>query len=537
LPAAGPLLRINISTSQFQDKEGATMLRTCLAGLALLTLLTTAPAVPPKVKLRELQTAIASPSAQTRLEAVQGAGNLGTAASRLVPDIAGVIRRDTDHNVANEAAATLAQIGPAAVPELIKALRSQNPTLRQRAAWSLARFGPDGKAAVPALIEALKDTRPAVRQLAAIALGEIGADAGDATDALVELIRDPNDKVRQQAVIALGLLTPDAVIPPLCKLLESDEEAVRCDAARVLSMYGREAKAAVPALAAAVKDNKAAVRLAAIRALTCVGAEAGQAMPALLDALQSKHYDTQVAAFQAVLQIGHKDFPGLLKSLREINDKGEWAVYLLPQFGAAAREAVPALVDALKDVDPTIRQGAAVALGQLGPDAAPAIPALVPLLKDPSPAVRLCVVRVLQRLDGTEEALVLREMQWQKIAEQTEQQVWQAMATELEQIQKLIEQRTRGLGIPVLKGPPQPGQKVTFNWRAFNDPVLQRLYKRLYSQYVGVSVMSKTDTLKPDAKLFQDKTVRNLLQGVGPEAIPALVHTLTMIDHFKQGFC
>src|SRR5262249_20160032 len=136
--------------------------------------------------------------------------------------------------------------------------------------------------------------------------------------------------------------------------------------------------------------------------------------------------------------------------LREINDKGAWADYLLPQFGPAARSAVPDLIDALKDPDPGIRQGAVVTLGQLGPDAVPAIPALVPLLKYPVPSIRLVTIRVLRRLDGTEEAVVLQELQWKKIAEQTEVQVWVTMAVELEKLKTLIQQRTSNFVTPLI---------------------------------------------------------------------------------------
>lgn len=88
------------------------------------------------------------------------------------------------------AAAALGRIGRPAVPKLVEALASENPSLRQKAADTLARIGPAAADAVPALIKALRDADPLVRKSAARALGQIGPDAEDAVPALIELLSD-----------------------------------------------------------------------------------------------------------------------------------------------------------------------------------------------------------------------------------------------------------------------------------------------------------------------------------------------------------
>src|SRR5262249_42074278 len=50
----------------------------------------------------------------------------------------------------------------------------------------------------------------------------------------------------------------------------------------------------------------------------------------------------------------------------------------------AAKSAVPDLVKAMKDADPTVSWASIDALGQIGPDAAPAVPALIEALKGAS---------------------------------------------------------------------------------------------------------------------------------------------------------
>jgi HEAT repeat protein len=62
--------------------------------------------------------------------------------------------------------------------------------------------------------------------------------------------------------------------------------------------------------------------------------------------------------------------------------------YGLSTLGAEARQAVPALVDALKSKVTLVRERAALALGRVGPDAREAVPALTQTLRDPEWTVR-----------------------------------------------------------------------------------------------------------------------------------------------------
>lgn len=58
-------------------------------------------------------------------------------------------------------------------------------------------------------------------------------------------------------------------------------------------------------------------------------------------------------------------------------------------LGPAAKDAVPALVEALKDNDSAVRSYAASTLGKIGPAARDAVPALKALSEnDPNPDVR-----------------------------------------------------------------------------------------------------------------------------------------------------
>jgi HEAT repeat protein len=64
------------------------------------------------------------------------------------------------------------------------------------------------------------------------------------------------------------------------------------------------------------------------------------------------------------------------------------AALVLGDLAPGAREAIPALIESLRDEDEGLRRRSAVALGQFGPLAAAAIPALLLALRDADEGVR-----------------------------------------------------------------------------------------------------------------------------------------------------
>ena len=83
----------------------------------------------------------------------------------------------------------LGRIGEPAVPALTRLLRSPDRELRDQAAQTLARIGPDADEAVPDLLAALDDPDEDVRRSVIRALGQIGPAAADAVPALLGVIQ------------------------------------------------------------------------------------------------------------------------------------------------------------------------------------------------------------------------------------------------------------------------------------------------------------------------------------------------------------
>src|SRR5262245_24698447 len=75
------------------------------------------------------------------------------------------------------AADALGRIGPAAVPALAQALKSEDADVRLKAVQVLARMGSDAKEAVPDLVVLLDDPDERIRKAATRTLGRIGPEA------------------------------------------------------------------------------------------------------------------------------------------------------------------------------------------------------------------------------------------------------------------------------------------------------------------------------------------------------------------------
>jgi len=180
---------------------------------------------------------------------------------------------DPDPAVRSAARKALVQRGKAAVPVLIRALRSESELARESAATALGEIGPDAKEAVPALIQGLKDASFWVRGSAAMALGKIGAK--EAVPALIQALKekDESDWVRDAAATALRDLGPDAkeAVPALIEALKDKSYWVRGSAAMALGKVGPDAEKAAPALTWALRDENDRVRKSAAMALKKLG--------------------------------------------------------------------------------------------------------------------------------------------------------------------------------------------------------------------------------------------------------------------------
>ncbi|MHC4251099.1 MAG: HEAT repeat domain-containing protein, partial [Planctomycetota bacterium] len=216
---------------------------------------------------------------------------------------------------------------------LILQLKNTDPKARRKAFLSLRRLGPAANAAVPALIEALEDrdlnvryptSRPSVRT------SESTAAAG-----------------------ALGRIGPDArdAVPALAQALKDTDIFLRANAAEALGKIGPAAREAVPALVAASKDTIPYVRGKAEAALKQIGQGAAAADGALAE--WKRERERAAARLNELREAG---VPALVEALKDADSSVRWGVLSeLRKRSALSETAVPALIEALGDTDPRVR--------------------------------------------------------------------------------------------------------------------------------------------------------------------------------------
>jgi HEAT repeat protein len=106
-------------------------------------------------------------------------------------------------------------------------------------------------------------------------------------------------------------------------------------------------------------------------------------VPGLVKALGDQDHEVRRIANQALVQWSTQTIPALIKAVKDPTPKvREEAIFALANIGQSAKEAVPALLQALKDENKLVRIQAVGCLGCIGPHAEVAVPALTAILRD-----------------------------------------------------------------------------------------------------------------------------------------------------------
>lgn len=369
----------------------------------------------PKAKdaLPSLTNALADNRPEVLREVLLCMGHIGPDAKAL-PAITAQLD-NKDDSVKEAAAFALAMMGAeaaSALPKLQQNFNSTNELLQTITAWALVRIQPNNTAALdkslPVLVQSLTRKDAAVRTVAMRALLDLRpgpervlpilhgildkadpAQLNEALDALATIgepalpgiklaLKRPESQMR--AVVILGRMGPTAAgaVPELLEVFQNPMAsiALRRETAHTLGAIGPAAATAVPALAAALEDHDTRLRHNAGIALGRIGKPAASAAPALEKALAlpDDEYMTLVSAW-ALLKVQPDDV-----KLRA--------------------RTIPLIAKALGDSEPTVRRGAAEALGALGAEAKVAVPNLQKLLQDPDPSVREAATAALAKIGG-----------------------------------------------------------------------------------------------------------------------------------------
>jgi HEAT repeat protein len=282
----------------------------------------------------------------------------------------------------------------AAIGPLTAALGDPDFEVRTTAARSLGeigvrattahRQGAELALAAKVLTQAVLDKAPEVRAEAAHGLfvmlfvlkEDPQFDTHAAADALGSALHEPIDNVRHQVRQALALLgEKGSVVPPravFTALERGETPLIRSDAALVLGRFRNGIDEAVDDLIRALKDRDARVRYRAAVALGEIGAAARNAIPALIETLKSP------VATEA-------SDPALYgRDVDVDSDPGCAAARSLGQIaahGADADQVIQAFSDVLRGDNWSRHPAVAAGLVSLGERGSPATPALIPALR------------------------------------------------------------------------------------------------------------------------------------------------------------
>jgi HEAT repeat protein len=377
------------------------------------------------------------PDPQRRVEAAILVGNFGPKARAAVGPLQAALG-DLSRLVRVEAAAALARIDPSnarAWPVLILALNSTDLDVLDPAISAIAKFGPKAAAAVPKLKQIvgrndlthqtfvglqLESTIDNTQAGAAEALVVVSPGSSEGVSALLTLLRQGEDGAEGAAIEALGRLGPKAAAaaPALAAVARDAASIYRYNAIKALARIDPQHEAILPALIGLLSDSRPGSfglgeEEEVITTLGLMGSKALPAVPWLVRVLADKREERRQfggpaeKAAKALGRIGpaaRDALPALVKAMKTEHGVLMVAAEALELMGTAARPAISDLIALLKSEE--TRPWAARVLGTIGPEARAAVPALVVALNDRNPFIAADVGSALLRIDPSQRGVV-----------------------------------------------------------------------------------------------------------------------------------
>ena len=212
---------------------------------------------------------------------------------------------------------------------------------------------------------------------------KLNADETPVAALVAKGLKSENEADRLKALDQLGAQGEKAAeaVKPIEVLLKDKSTKVRAHAALALGAIGAKAKDSVPVLAELVKDPDETVRRSTLRAIQAIHPGPKVMIPICTKLLEDPDPAIRGRILNAIAEAGVEAVPGLIEALK-VDKAAFWALIVLREIGPAAKDAVPAITEKLKDKNPEIRREAVLTLGAMGDAAAAAAPQIAALLSD-----------------------------------------------------------------------------------------------------------------------------------------------------------
>jgi predicted Zn finger-like uncharacterized protein len=322
-----------------------------------------------KEALGPLREALDDKKPSVRLHAAQALWAIDPKAEQVVPALTRLLEeKELDTSLLVAAVETLSKIGSKGPPdvELIKLLRTKavpaltqiigdsDEALQLSAISALGALGVEGREGVAKLIDMLREADSQTRLAAIDALVKIAAAekeahvavrAKTAFAALAFIAKvDSNQTVARAANMAMTRIGQPvgADVPGLLEVAGDKNQPLlyRASAAQVLSLVGQDAKGHVEAMCKLLTTDQAAVRMLVADALGALGPDGKTAIAPLLQALKDDDVIVRVAVVQALGDIGQFYPPLVEAALR--------GAFLNQQEAAPVHEAAAEALQKLK---------------------------------------------------------------------------------------------------------------------------------------------------------------------------------------------
>ncbi|MFO0822416.1 MAG: HEAT repeat domain-containing protein [Gemmataceae bacterium] len=293
----------------------------------------------------------------------------------------------------NTAVETFRPVAHEAAKALIPLFDSKQEHLRT---WAIETLADLPVAAEVATV--LKDGKTArTREAAAKCLSFRYSSVPGPVAALKAALTDSEFTVRHAAALGLFQIGTDAeriaTAPVLIESMKQDNEAVRLEAIRKLTLIGVAAKPAVPELKRLLANSKHEVaREAALALVRVVPKDAADAIPVLLRGLQGSDSELSQSA-RALGELGPAAkiaVPELLKKSEACQmplrlELAQAAAQIDPAYGSWVVDICIAVFRDPKTRGQHVRELAADALVKRGPKAKAAMPALLEVMREKGP--------------------------------------------------------------------------------------------------------------------------------------------------------
>jgi HEAT repeat protein len=280
-----------------------------------------------------------------RDEAIRAIIQFGPAAQEAVPLLVDQTRNMQDGNPRVRAviALSMVEVNEKDIPKVVEALGKRlkedpQSIIRYHAAMGLVRFSSEAGRVLDDIIKGTTDmTAYDIRRASVIALRGAGLESTKvpiprATHALLNRLRDangyrdPSSKVRMEAIIGLGAMgrpTDPHLLATVLKALENslqdNDKLVRLWAhVSIMALDNKVTDTHLQAVIKCLKNKDLELRCAAAEALGIMGSKSKAAVPDLVDALHDKEPSLIVAAAVALAQIGDPN-DRALKRLAELS--------------------------------------------------------------------------------------------------------------------------------------------------------------------------------------------------------------------------